>query len=160
MKGRTIATFVLGAATGVVGLGVVTVKGMIESKRAMKAMAKIAAEAFSEWVFEDRGNTRKDDATIKSKNPTYVIRHCERPCKILFTNRGEAEEAYKSMLSIANSYGGLSISDYYDICGIEGGCSYIDTKYGWTKEVIEAHARVVREKMGYVIKIPDAKYLY
>lgn len=120
MKGRTIATFALGAATGIVGLGVVTVK----------------------------------------KNPTYVIRHCKRPCKILFTNRGEAKEAYESMLSIANSYGGLSISDYYDICGIEGGYSYTDTKYGWTKEVIETHARVVREEMGYVIKIPDAKYLY
>lgn len=160
MKGRTIATFVLGAATGVVGLGVVTVKGIIKSKKAKKAMAKIAAEAFSEWVFEDRGDTRKDDATIKSKNPTYIIRHCERPCKILFTNRGEAEEAYSTMLSIANSYGGLSIRDYYDICGIEGGYSYTDTKYGWTKEVIKTHARVTRTEMGYVIKIPDAKYLY
>ncbi len=160
MSGKTIATFALGAATGVVGLGVVTVKGMIKSKRAMKAVAKIAAEAFSEWVFDGRGNTRKDGATIKLKNPTYVIHHCERPCKILFTNCGEAEEAYSNMLSIANSYGGLSIRDYYDICGIEGGYSYTDTKYGWTKEVIKDHARVVRTKMGYVIEIPDAKYLY
>lgn len=156
MKGKTMATFALGAATGFVGLGVVAIRGMIKSKRVTKAIAKIAAEAFSEWVFEDRGDTRKDGATIKLKNPTYVI----RPCEILFTNRGEAEEAYSSMLSIANSYGGLSISDYYDICGIEDRDSYTDTKYGWTKEVIEAHARVMRTKMGYVIKIPDAKCLY
>lgn len=157
MKGKTIATFALGAATGFVGLVVVAIKGMTKSKRATRAIAKIAAEAFSDWVFEDRGDTRKDGATIKLKNPTYVIRPS---CKILFTNRSEAEEAYSNMLSIANSYGGLSIRDYYDICGIEGGDSYTDTKYGWTKEVIEAHARVVREKMGYVIKVPDAKYLY
>lgn len=151
MKGKTIATFALGAAAGFAGLAVVAIRGMTKSKRATKAIAQIAAEAFSEWVFEDRGNTRKDGATIKLKNPT---------CKILFANRGEAEEAYSNMLSIANSYGWLSISDYYDICGIGGGDSYTDTKYGWTKEVVEAHARVVRTKMGYVIEIPDAKYLY
>lgn len=159
MNGKAIAAFALGAATGVVGLGVVTIKGMIKSKRAMKAMAKIAAEAFSEWVFEDRGNTRKDDTTIKLKSHDYVIRPCERPYKIIFENCLDAINAYTSMLSIANSYGRLSISDYYDICGIEGGGSYTDTKYGWTKEVI-AYSRVVREKMGYVIKIPDAKYMY
>lgn len=160
MKGKTIATFALGAATGFVGLGVVAIRGMVKSKRVTKAIAKIAAEAFSEWVFKDRGDTRKDGTTIKLKNPTYVIHHYTQPCKILFTNRGEAEEAYNSMLSIANSYGGLSIRDYYDICGVEGGDSYTDTKYGWTKEVIEAHAMVVQEKMGYVIRVPDAKYLY
>lgn len=125
MKGKNVAVFALGAATGFVGLVVVAIRG-----------------------------------TIKLKNPTYVIHHCKQPCKILFTNRSEAEEIYSNMLSTANSYGGLSIRDYYDICGVEGGGSYTDTKYGWTKEVIEAHARVVQEKMGYVIKIPDAKYLY
>ena len=157
MKGKTIATFALGAATGFAGLAVVAIRGITKSKRATRAIAKIAAEAFSDWVFEDRGDTRKDGATIKLKNPTYAIRPS---CKILFTNRGEAEEAYSNMLSIANSYGWLSISDYYDICGIEGGDSYTDTKYGWTKEVIKAHTRIVRTKMGYIIEIPDAKYMY
>lgn len=36
----------------------------------------------------------------------------------------------------------------------------IATLYGWTKEVIESHARVMQTKWGYVIKVPDAKYLY
>ena len=69
MKGKTIATFALGAATGSAGLAVVAIRGIIKSKRATKAIAKIAAEAFSDWIFEDRGDTRKDDATIKLKNP-------------------------------------------------------------------------------------------
>lgn len=54
MKGRTIATFVLGAATGVVGCGIWAIRKVVKSERIKKAIIKVGAEVAADYVYDSR----------------------------------------------------------------------------------------------------------
>lgn len=47
-----------------------------------------------------------------------------------FETQSEAEMVLEELKDIANAYGSVSISDYYELAGIVG--SFEDTRYGWT----------------------------
>ena len=49
---------------------------------------------------------------------------------LYFKTRSEAEMVLDNLKDIANKYGSVSISDYYELAGIFG--SFEDTRYGWT----------------------------
>lgn len=68
---------------------------------------------------------------------------------IILSNRGEAEMLLKSMDENIQSYGMVSIGDYYDMAGVTS--EYTTNKYGWTDL---RTAEVVRTRDGYMIKLP------
>lgn len=70
---------------------------------------------------------------------------------VLLDNRGDAESVLRRMEEAINSYGIVSVADFYDFVGITG--DYTDNKYGWT----DIHsARVVRDGDKYTIRLPKA----
>lgn len=70
---------------------------------------------------------------------------------VILDSRGEAEDVLSRMDELIDSYGIVSVADFYDLCGITG--SYTDNKYGWTDI---RSAQVVRVRDGYKIKLPRA----
>lgn len=66
--------------------------------------------------------------------------------------RGEAEEVLSRMDDLMETYGLVSVADFYDMVGVTG--NYTDNKYGWT-DIRSAQVMRVREG-GYMIKLPKA----
>lgn len=71
---------------------------------------------------------------------------------IIIESRGEAEEVLDNLLELIQSYGVVSISDYYEMIGIES--NFTDNKYGWTNL---SEATVDRVRKGYCIRLPRPK---
>ena len=70
---------------------------------------------------------------------------------VILDNRGEAEEVLSRMDELIDTYGIVSVADFYDLVGITG--KYTDNNYGWT----DIHsAKVVSVRDGYLIKLPRA----
>ncbi len=70
---------------------------------------------------------------------------------ITLDDRGEAEEVLMRMDELIDTYGVVSVADFYDLVGIVG--NYTDGKYGWTNL---RNASVIRGRDGYKIKLPKA----
>jgi len=71
---------------------------------------------------------------------------------IVLETRAEGEEVLTRMDEIIDTYGIVSVADFYDLVGVK--CSYTDNGYGWTNL---RNASVLRLQNGsYVIKLPKA----
>lgn len=70
---------------------------------------------------------------------------------VTLSNRGEAESVLARMDELIDTYGLVSVADFYDLVGISG--NYTDNKYGWTDI---RTASVVRTRDGYMIRLPRA----
>lgn len=70
---------------------------------------------------------------------------------VILDNRGEAEDVLSRMDELIDTYGIVSVADFYDLVGITG--NYTDNKYGWNN--IHS-ASIVRVREGYMIKLPRA----
>lgn len=70
---------------------------------------------------------------------------------IILDNRGEAEEVLSRMDELIDTYGLVSVADFYDLVGVTG--NYTDNKYGWTDI---RTASVIRVRDSYMIKLPKA----
>lgn len=55
MKGKTMATFALGATTGFVAGGIFVVKKAIRSKSGRDIIAHAIADALTSWLFGEEG---------------------------------------------------------------------------------------------------------
>lgn len=70
---------------------------------------------------------------------------------VILDNRGEAESVLTRMDELIETYGLVSVADFYDLVGITG--NYTDNKYGWTDI---RNAKPVRTRDGYIISLPKA----
>lgn len=89
-------------------------------------------------------NRRDGGTSIRSRND-YDYND------IALDDRGEAEEVLMRMDELLDTYGVVSVSDFYDLVGVVG--NYTDGKYGWTNL---RNATVIRGRDGYKIKLPKA----
>ena len=71
---------------------------------------------------------------------------------VILDSRGEAEEVLARMDELIDTYGIVSVADFYDLVGVT--CNYTDNRYGWTNI---RNAQVARDRNGgYRIKMPKA----
>jgi len=74
---------------------------------------------------------------------------------ITFDSRGDAEQVLDGMLEILDQFEQVTVSDYYDLCGVSS--DFTDNKYGWTDL---RDARVVRAgRDGFMISLPRERVL-
>lgn len=74
---------------------------------------------------------------------------------VIFASRGDAEAVREAMDDILDSYGVVSVGDFYELSNVAIP-SYTVNKYGWTNI---RSAEVVRCRDGYMIKLPRAMVL-
>lgn len=74
--------------------------------------------------------------------------------EIVLTSRQEAEEVIDRLYDIVGQYGSVSVSDLYDMVGIES--THTDMKWGW--EELRG-AGVGRVRNGYLLDLPDPEPL-
>lgn len=90
----------------------------------------------------------RNDTYQKSRNNDRCMKNL---VDVVFDNRKDAETVLDAMMDIIDQYGVISLADVYDILEIPT----IDSasKYGW---VSVDNGKVVRERDGYHIRLPDA----
>lgn len=93
----------------------------------------------------------KDDRRTRERNLTQKSYRYD---DIILDNRGEAEDVLRTMDDLIETYGLVSVADFYDLVGVTG--DYTDNKYGWTDL---RNANVIRVRDGYMIKLPRASLL-
>lgn len=69
--------------------------------------------------------------------------------EVILEDRGKAEIVLDRMGDALDTYGLVTVSDFYDLVGITG--SYTDDKWGWFDL---RSARVVRDRAGYFVDLP------
>lgn len=70
--------------------------------------------------------------------------------EIVLPDRGKAEIVLERMGDALDAYDVVTVTDFYDLVGITG--SYTDDKWGWYDL---RGARVVRDRAGYLIDLPQ-----
>lgn len=86
---------------------------------------------------------RDDRGRKKSRRGTY---NYEDP---ILESRRDAEHVLERLDEIIDQYDVVSVLDLYDLCGLE--TNPTDDDYGWTNI---RNAKIVREKNGFMIKMP------
>lgn len=77
---------------------------------------------------------------------------------VIFESVGDAEIVLDAMEDAIEQYGRISVSDYYDLSGVEVTTrDYPAGKYGW-KNI--SGSKAVRVKEGWIIKLPRAYPIY
>ncbi len=71
--------------------------------------------------------------------------------EIILSSRMDAERVLQGMDDIIESYGIVSVSDYYELADVES--RYTDNHYGWNDI---RNARIARVGNGYTIRLPKA----
>jgi hypothetical protein len=69
--------------------------------------------------------------------------------EIILKSRAEATEVLDRLDDIVNKYEVTSVSDLYEMVGIEG--SHVDEKWGWDDL---GHASITRVRDGYLLNLP------
>lgn len=130
-----------------------------------KAISDIVTNGIDMILYGDTGHTKKSGSASKISYRSYYDKKNERRDHasnrtrtgydyddIILDNRGEAEEVLFRMDELIDTYGLVSVADFYDLVGITG--NYTDNKYGWTDirsaSVVRVHGN------GYMIKLPRA----
>lgn len=100
-------------------------------------------------AYNNYSDRRRDDRNYSTSTTTTRTGYSYD--EVLISSRGEAEEVLTRMDELIETYGIVSVADFYDLVGVS--CNYTDNKYGWTNI---RNAEVVRVRDGYKIKLPKA----
>ena len=72
-----------------------------------------------------------------------------KPDDILLDTRDEAEEVLSRMYDLFETYGTVSLADYYDLVGVTS--EFTDNKWGWDSLM---GSRILRVNNGYIVDLP------
>lgn len=92
---------------------------------------------------------REDRFSNRSRSTSYD--------DIVFDTRSDAEHVLRQMDALVDTYGNVSISDLYDLVGVNNDL-YTNQRYGWNRENIRG-ASIVQVRNGWLLKLPRAVVL-
>lgn len=126
-----------------------------------KAISDTVTNGLSMILYGDTDKIRKKSNSYssyheyyeKDRNKSNFSRQSSRYNynEIIFDTRSEAEEVLDMMSEAIDTYGVVSVGDFYEFSGYSG--NYTDNKYGW-KDIHSAS--VAYRSDGYVLKLPRA----
>lgn len=126
-----------------------------------KAISDIVTNGIEMMLYGETGRKKNSNSSRISYRDYYkddrrprdrgVSRSSYDYDDIILETRGEAEDVLSRMDEIMDTYGIVSVADFYDLVGVTG--NFTDNKYGWTNI---RNANVIRVRDGYMIKLPKA----
>lgn len=82
---------------------------------------------------------------------------------ILYESRCIADSILEDMKDIAQKYGFVSVADFKDLSdgltGKEMLVNYLDSKRGWTLDMICTKAHIIRMRNGYALGLPEPLFI-
>ena len=167
VKGALI--FTSGVAGGFVLCGITTIKFVVKSDAFRTALKNKISEEVTTFLYGENNKTKKrypsyrsyyEHRNTKKRYPSYRSyyehRKTEKPFEnVVFETRKDAEEVLSSADDICRTYGWITVSDLYDLCGLIG--SFKDNSLGWSDL---STVSITRTKYGYQINFPKPKISY
>ena len=178
MNNKNIILFGIGGSIGFVAGNLFLAGKIIESEKMRKALSDIICEKVDKLIFNDKtsrtngyrvsyrnysenrnGSNRvsyrnysenrngSNRVSYRNYNPK---RHVTE--EVIFDSEKDAEDILAKMNELIDTYGFVTIADYYDLCSIEKS-TFRDNQYGWTNL---DEMEVVHCRNGYFIKMPAA----
>lgn len=93
-----------------------------------------------------------DDGRKESRSDRSEPRNRFGYSDVIVDNRGEAEDILGTLEDACEKYDGfVTVGALYDLAGIDH--KYTDYDYGWTRPMLR-EAKIIREREGYLIKMP------
>ena len=83
------------------------------------------------------------------REPRSHERKLSKPDEVLIEDRAEAEEVLSRMYDYWETYGIVSLAEYYDLVGVAG--DFTDNKWGWDNL---KGSRILRVRDGYIVDLP------
>ena len=83
------------------------------------------------------------------REPRTHERKISKPDEVLIEDRAEAEEVLSRMYDYWETYGIVSLAEYYDLVGVAG--DFTDNKWGWDNL---KGSRILRVRDGYIVDLP------
>lgn len=130
-----------------------------------KAISDIVTNGIDMMLYGESGRTRKNSTASKISYGSYYNRDDRRRDSgyrgrtsvydyddILFDTRGDAEAVLDAMYDIIDTYGVVSVADFYELADVSTD-NFAANKYGWSS--LEG-SRVMRMRDSYVLKLPKA----
>lgn len=132
-----------------------------------KAISDIVTDGIDMILYGETGRNRKRSNGSKVSYRSYYERKDDRDRRssrdrdsrrshdydnVIVDTRLEALEVIEAMEDIIEEYGNVSVSDFYELVGIETD-NFAYNKFGWTDL---RNAEAVRVRDGYLIKLPRA----
>ena len=129
-----------------------------------KAVSDIVTNGIDMILYGEAGRNRRSEGSSKVSYRSYYDsnnrRSNESPRErnrrtyddVVIPTRGEAEEVLIKMEEYLDTYGTVTVGDFYEMCGLSS--EYTDHKYGWTS--MRNVPPPVRVRDGYIIKLPRA----
>lgn len=163
MNSKNIILFGVGGSIGFVAGNLFLAGKVIESEKMRKALSDIICEKVDKLIFNDKASRtngyrvsyrnyseNRNDSNRVSYRDYNPKRHVTE--EIIFDSKKDAEDILAKMNEFIDTYGFVTIADYYELCSIEKS-TFRDNQYGWTNldEMEVAHCR-----NGYFIKMPAA----
>lgn len=131
---------------------------------AKKAISDVVTNGIDMILYGSTGHSKKKSGTSKVSYRSYYddprddrrsgsasVRTRFDYDDIVFESRGEAEAVLTEMEHVIERYGFVTVADMYDMAELSQ--PYTSNKYGWMNL---RNAEVVRDRQGYIIKLPKA----
>ena len=90
------------------------------------------------------------------QQPREVVRNRHVVEEYVLQDRHDASHVLVSLTENADSYGTVSVADYYELIGVPS--TYTDNNYGWSIDTI-TRATIIGVRGGYVIKFPPLEVI-
>jgi hypothetical protein len=150
-----------------------SVKGHIVTTVLLPGIQRLMADAVKngiDWlIYGSKGGTNRPGGIRNVSYQNYYNRTSNVPAsspnrnnatrpgaysvnEVTFNDRGEAEETLARMRENVESYGMVSVADFYDMVGVKH--AFTDNKYGWKSL---GDTQVVRNRDGYSIQFPKSR---
>lgn len=163
MNSKNIILFCVGGSIGFVAGNLFLAGKAIESEKMRKALSDIICEKVDKLIFNDKASRTNvyhvsyrnyDNNSNGCNHVSYRDYNPKRHVteEIIFDSRKDAEDILAKMNELIDTYGFVTIADYYELCSFEKS-TFRDNQYGWTNL---NKMEVVHCRNGYFIKMPAA----
>jgi hypothetical protein len=139
--------FTSGVAGGFVLCGITTIKFVVKSDIFRTALKNKISKEVTTFLYGENDKPKKRYSSYRSY---YENRKTEKPFEnVVFETRKDAEDILSSADDICRTYGWITVSDLYNLCGLVG--SFEDYSLGWSDL---STVKIMRTKHGYQIIFP------
>lgn len=115
------------------------------SSRSSSSTRKISSPSAPRVSYRDYYSQDRNPVSVGVRTNAYNFDD------VVFDTRGDAELVLEQLVDILQTYGTVSVQDYYDSCGETS--PYTTCDYGWRSLKTASIARVAE---GYIIRMPKA----
>jgi len=100
----------------------------------------------------ERGNSSRGRSSAPERSRSTGPK--SRLQDVVFETGGEAQEVLAIMSEILESYGEVTVADFYDVAGLENHAQATDNSWGWNS--LE-NTTITRSRDGYEINFPRTR---